>query len=294
MMSCRKILGLVVALVGTGAAPVWAQHGHMHGDGWHGPHGAMGMGFGQGNRGQFFAGAGLGWGGFYGYGFYPPVLGIAPGAFAMPIGPMNPMFMGGQGPLLPVPPPGMVRNQPGALVRRASIRRSDVARATQLVTLGERFFRAANLKKAEERFQQAMRAAPDLAAPHVRLGQVAMVRGHYAEAANQLREAEAAQPGWILTAGDIQSIFGEPAEFARHLARLESYVQAHPDDRDAWLVLGAELFLTGRTTKAADVFKRLDDPRRKPDAALAAFLDASNQSAQEPAKPPAPARDQFK
>jgi cytochrome c-type biogenesis protein CcmH/NrfG len=162
------------------------------------------------------------------------------------------------------------------------------------VTLGERFFRAGNLKKAEERFQQAMRADPDLAAPHVRLGQVAMVRGHYAEAANQLREAETAQPGWIITAGDIQSIFGEPAEFARHLGRLESYVQAHPDDRDAWLVLGAELFLTGRTAKAADVFKRLDDPRRRPDVALAAFLDASNQAAPAPPEPPEPAREQFK
>jgi hypothetical protein len=289
-MSWHKILSLIATILVTFSVPVWGQHGSMHGGSWHGPHGGGVVINGHGNRGQNLAGVGWGWGAYYG--LYPPVLVIAPGAFAMPIGPMNPMLMGGQGPLLAAPPAGFV--PPAPMVRRASIRRVDTARAKTLVTLGERFFRAGNLKKAEERFQQAMKADPDLAAPHVRLGQVAMVRGHYAEAANQLREAEAAQPGWIVTAGDIQSLFGEPAEFARHLGRLESYVQGHPADRDAWLVLGAELFLTGRTTKAADVFKRLDDPRRKADVALAAFLDASNQAARKPPQPPVPAPDAFK
>jgi Tetratricopeptide repeat len=284
MMSHRTILGSAATLIMTIAPAALGQHGSMHGGGMHGPHVGGVVGPGHVNRNLFYAGGG--WGGYY-YGFYPPVLVIAPGAFAMPMGPMNPMWMGGQGPLLQAPPMGMVPNQAAGRVRRASIRRVDLARANQLVTLGERFFRAGNMKKAEERFQQAMKAGPDLAAPHVRLGQVALVRGHYAEAAAQLREAETAQPGWIITSGDIQALYGEPADFAKHLGRLESYVQAHPDDRDAWLVLGAELFLSGRTTKAADVFKRLDDPRRKSDVALAAFLDASNQAAQRPARPAA-------
>jgi cytochrome c-type biogenesis protein CcmH/NrfG len=150
------------------------------------------------------------------------------------------------------------------------------------MTLGDRLFRAGNLKKAEERYHQASRLATDLAAPYVRLAQIAIVRGNYQVAANRLREAETAQPGWLETAPDIQAIYGEPAEFARQISRLESHVQIHPDDRDAWLVLGAEWFLSGRTARAADVFLRLDDPRRKADIALAAFLDASNQ-----ARPPA-------
>ena len=123
-----------------------------------------------------------------------------------------------------------------------------------------------------------MRAAPDLAAPRIRLAQVAIARGNYGEAASRLREAETAEPGWIVNAPDIQSIFGEPTDFTRQIAKLESHVQTHPDDRDAWLVLGAEWFLSGRTAKAADVFKRLEDPARKSDVALSAFLDASNQA----------------
>jgi tetratricopeptide (TPR) repeat protein len=169
---------------------------------------------------------------------------------------------------------------------RANLKHGDPVRAGQLITVGDRLFRAGNLKKADERFQQAMRAAPDLAAPRARLAQVALARGNYTEAANRLREAETAEPGWIITAPDIQSIYGEPAEFARSVARLESYLQVHPDDRDGWLVLGAQWFLTGRTAKAADVFKRLDDPRRKPDVALAAFLAASNQAQSKRPGPP--------
>jgi tetratricopeptide (TPR) repeat protein len=146
------------------------------------------------------------------------------------------------------------------------------------MTVGDRLFRAGNIKKAEERYQQAMRVLSDQAAPYVRLAQIALTRGDYKTAANRLREAETAQPGWIETAPDIQSLYGEPADFSRLIARLESYVQIHPDDRDAWLILGAQWFLTGRTARAADVFLRLDDPHRKPDVALTAFLEASNQA----------------
>jgi len=142
--------------------------------------------------------------------------------------------------------------------------------------MGDRLFRAGKLRNAEERYLQAARLDIASAGPRVRLAQVALVREQYAEAAQRLREAETAQPGWIVTAPDIQAIFGEPAEFASRLARLESYLQAHPNDRDAWLVLGAEWYLSGRTARAADVFLRLDDPARKSDVALAAFLDASN------------------
>jgi tetratricopeptide (TPR) repeat protein len=217
-------------------------------------------------------------------GFYAPIVVIAPGSFVPPVPVMIPPFESGAGPLLPPPPPGLVAPPAKPKSEGANLKHGDPIRAGQLITVGDRLFRAGNLKKAEERYQKAMRAATDLAAPKARLAQVALVRGNYPEAANRLREAEIAEPGWIITAPDIQSIYGEPGEFARILAALESHLQVHPDDRDAWLVLGAEWFLTGRTAKAADVFKRLDDPRRKADVALSAFLAASNQAETQRAK----------
>jgi tetratricopeptide repeat protein len=276
-MARRKLLfaALAILLATTALSqPVQAQ-GH-HGGGMHG---------GQHRRGQFGGfgfGAGFGFGGF-GY-VYSPVFVMGPGMFLAP-----PMMMP-VGPLMPPPLPGMLGPGFNANIPPARVRNADPARAGQLMTVGDRLLRTGNLKKAEERYLQALKAAPDLAAPRVRLVQIAMARGNYTEAANRLREAETAEPGWVITAPDIQAIFGEPTEFTRQIARLESYLQTHPDDRDAWLVLGAEWFLAGRTARAADVFKRLSDPARRPDIALAAFLDASNQAAQRPARAPAQAQ----
>jgi tetratricopeptide (TPR) repeat protein len=185
-----------------------------------------------------------------------------------------------RGPIAPPPPAGLVDPAPGNRPANKAGQKpkpKDCTRASQLVLMGDRLFRGSNIKKAEERYIQATRLDPGSAAPLVGLAQVALVRVQYAEAARRLREAETAQPGWIVTAPDVQSIYGEPGDFARHISRLESHLQVHPDDRDAWLVLGAEWYLSGRTTRAADVFLRLNDPKRMPDIALSAFLHATNQ-----------------
>jgi cytochrome c-type biogenesis protein CcmH/NrfG len=153
-------------------------------------------------------------------------------------------------------------------------RARDANRWKELMTLGDRLFRAGNLIRAAERYEQAIRANPDEADPIVRLAQVALVRGKYGDAALKLREAQNAEPGWLATAADVRALFPEPADFARQVAKLEAHLQARPEDRDGWLVLGALWYLSGRTQKAADVFLRLSD--RRPDATLKAFLAATN------------------
>jgi cytochrome c-type biogenesis protein CcmH/NrfG len=142
-----------------------------------------------------------------------------------------------------------------------------------LITLGDRHFRAKDLRRTTERYEQAVRADPGSAAARVRLAQVALVRGQFTEAANRLREALAAEPDWLARAPDIQDLYGEPSDFKDQVSKLERHLQVNPNDRDAWLVLGAQWFLSGRTRQAADVFLRLSD--RRPDPTLAAFLDAS-------------------
>lgn len=234
----------------------------------------------------FGYGSGIGFGFGYGFGmpYYvvgtpagvvavgSPVIMVAPPGGWPGAGAENRAQVMDRGPILPPPPPGLVAPPAAQAEKKAS--RKDAARSGQMIVFGDRLFRAGNLQKAEERYLQAARLDPGAAAPRLRLAQVALSRENYAQAARRLREAETAQPGWIVTAGDIQALYGEPAEFARLLSRLESHLQVHPGDRDAWLVLGAEWFLSGRTERASNVFLRLKDPRRKPDIALAAFLDA--------------------
>jgi hypothetical protein len=272
------MLGRIIFTIGTciflvGVVSVDVQAAQSRGGSSRGFHGHGGRGRVNGQGWPVFLGTGAG--GIYAP--FPPIFSVGPTLF-FPVGDWNmgqPMLRGG--PLLPAPPPDRVGHGPEANIPPVPAKRSDPARSSQLTTVGDRLFRAGNLKRAEERYQQALRAAPGLAAPHVHLAQLAIARGNYAEAADRLRQAETAQPGWIISAPDIQSIYAEPAAFAQTVTRLESYLQVHPDDRDAWLVLGAQWFLTGRTAKAADVFRRLNDPMRKSDVALSAFLDASNQ-----------------
>ena len=256
MVKRTSAAGVVAVWVAT--VPVFGQSIHHHGGGHHGHCIPIG---------------GIGYPGVFNY--WPPLIaGIGPaGPFAFaPVALVYAPTVVNAG--TPVAGPWLPPTNPmPAPVAVQAPRRKDATKSGQLVTLGDRLFRAGNLKRAEDRYGLAAKAAPDSAAPYVRLAQVAFVRGRYGEAADFLREALTADPGWLAKAPDIQSIYAEPGDFARQIARLESHLQANPADRDAWLVLGAEWFLSGRSRQANDVFLRLTD--RKPDAALAAFLDAA-------------------
>lgn len=216
--------------------------------------------------------------GLYGlpYPYAVPMILVAPGMAPPLFGPMHtppPFYSTGVGAAGPWPPPDAAPPQVPVVEERARPRRTDPARSSQLVTIGDRMFRKGDLRRAAERYTQAMGADPAASAPRVHLAQVALLRGQYVEAADRYREAMTVEPGWLVNAPDIQSIYGEPADFARLIARLETHLQVEPNDRDAWLVLGAQYYLSGRTRQASDIFLRLSD--RKADATLAAFIDAS-------------------
>ena len=124
----------------------------------------------------------------------------------------------------PMPPPALLANPMAPPAGEAAKpRRPDPPRGAQLVTLGDRNFRAGNVHRAAERYTQAIAADPTAAAPRVRMAQIALCRGQFAEAANHYRDAMIAEPGWLIHAPDIQAIYGEPADFAKQIAKLESH-----------------------------------------------------------------------
>jgi hypothetical protein len=203
----------------------------------------------------------------------PPIVVNLPGPPAAPFDPTDPAAEAD-------PLAGQPEAQARAILRARfrndaapAIAHPKLERAEERLTVGDRLFRVSEFRRAAERYRQAIVANPSDARPYVRLAQVAVARGEYREAADRLREAQAVEPGWMARARDVQNLFGDPARFARVLNAIESHLQTHPDDRDAWLVLGAELYLTGRADRAWDCFLRLTD--QPPDATLAAFLDAA-------------------
>jgi hypothetical protein len=203
----------------------------------------------------------------------PPVFVVVPvGYFPPPV--VQPILVGqpGGGLMLPNPSQQWMAQPPARTQTKP-----DPAKSSGLLAVGDNLFRATNYRRAEWRYEQAVKANPNAAAPRIRLAQIALIRGDYHEAAEQIRAAMTAEPGWLVNASDIQALFPEPTDFAKALAKLESHLQGHPNDRDGWLVLGAEWYLSGRVRQSADVFARLND--RKPDATLAAFLDATTPDA---------------
>ncbi len=295
----RSALWALVAVTAAGMlVPTGREaraQGH-HGGGF--GHGGFGHGWGGG------FGFGGGFGGFGGGGFVvmpafgPPTFMVIPpsplpsqgylwpGASIDPNGEVRMRGRMGSSPPLgrrlagPLPPADLARehNLPAweaPAARKVAVVKNtvDPAHARLLGTYGDRLFRGGNLKRAEERYEQALKAMPEAVEPRIRLAQVAICRGRYDEAARYLRDAIVLDPGWPARASDIRAIYGEPDDFNKQVARLESHLQTNPSDRDAWLVLGVQLYLSDRPGRAADVFLRLSD--RKPDPALAALIDAA-------------------
>ena len=281
-------------------SPAMAQHHHgsmvmraplhdrdNHNGPWHpgpnpvpAPSPVIGGGFGGGFLGGGFYGGGIAGGGFFGgnnlFVPQPAVIGV-PVFVPMAVPVTFAAGGGGQGGLrLPMPSQALQiahAENGGAVVTRT--RRASPTRARELVLIAARSFRANDVHRAAERLQLAIKADPASPMPHLHMVQVSIVRGDYQAAAESLRMAVtvAKNREWLSNAPDIQAIYSEPADFAKQLAKLESHLQVHPNDRDAWFVLGAQWYFSGRTQQAADVFQRLTD--RRPDEALAAFLDAA-------------------
>jgi hypothetical protein len=246
-----------------------------------GGHGGGGSGHGHGH----VFGLGAVGSGVYSWPYFGSFgIGGVPTLYSSPVLVFAPQFVApgpAIGPGLP-PPAGLARRANFALPQRPPLvndlpKPSDTARARQLATYGDRLFRSGNLHRAGERYEQALRADSGSTAALVGLSQVAIARGQFAEAAERFRQTLEAQPNWLVNAPDVQALYGEPSDFAKSIARIESHLQASPNDREAWFVLGVQWYLSGRTSKAADVFLRLSD--RKADPALAAFLEATTPDA---------------
>ncbi len=199
-----------------------------------------------------------------GGGFFGPI----PGPTVVPAVP-TPMMVPAPLPVPALPPP---RLPVGVLPARPAPR-PDPGRAAELVRLGDRHFRAGDLPRASQRYQQAITAQPGMGQPRARMAQVELARGRYREAVDQLRAADTAEPGWIAFADSVRELYPEPADYHGMIAGIEAHLQAHPLDRDAWTMLGTQWLLSGHRQRAADVFLRLTD--QPPDRLLETLLTLS-------------------
>lgn len=164
---------------------------------------------------------------------------------------------------VPVPVPTQVEAPQVNLPRPIGVNR-DLAKEKDLILRGDRFFKAGKVGQAIDRFKQAIKANPDSFQARLRLSEIAFDKGNYAEAASWLHEAVAADPRGLEKPTNVEAMFVEPEDFQKAIERLETHLQAKPEDRDAWMVLGVQHLLSGHPDRASDAFLRLDPDRDDP------------------------------
>lgn len=140
----------------------------------------------------------------------------------------------------------------------------DILKERDQIQRGDRLFKAGKPGPASERYKQAIKANPDSFQARLRLSEVSFSKGDYADAASWIHEAIAADPVGLEKHANVEAMFAEPDDFKDAIDRLETHLQAKPEDRDGWMVLGVQHLLTGHPDRASDAFLRLDPDRADP------------------------------
>lgn len=155
--------------------------------------------------------------------------------------------------------------------------RTDAPRHNQLASLS---FRLMDLDAANRHVSSALEMSPDFAPGRVTLAMIHAARGELEAAEEELRRAEAIDPGWHelpFARANVWAMRGQRAEqmgradraeaaYARVLEYGQSVLEAHPHDLDARLRIGVLFRLAGRYDEmrriARDVLERTPPSRR--------------------------------
>lgn len=129
--------------------------------------------------------------------------------------------------------------------------------AERYLGLGDRAFRDERFADAVYYYTRATELEPEVGVLYLVLSDALFSTGDYAYAAYAVRRAIDLDP--LLIAGDVdkRSFYAEPAAFDRQLAVLATFLEEHPADEDARLVLAVNQLFAGAPAAAMDT---LEDP----------------------------------
>jgi hypothetical protein len=121
--------------------------------------------------------------------------------------------------------------------------------------LGDRAFREGRYTDAVQFYAKAVEFAPDQGALYLVLSDALFAAGDYHYGAYAIRRALELDPALIQSEIDKHGFYHDPRLFDEQLAALERYVNEHPSDRDARLVLALNYLLGGRPVDSVRVLE---------------------------------------
>ena len=149
-------------------------------------------------------------------------------------------------------------------------------RATgQYLTLGDQAFRDGRFADAVHFYARAVQFTPDNGVLWLVLSDGLFATGDYHYGAFALRKALALEPGLAESPVDKRDFYADAGDFDRQLAVLEGFVQDHPSDTDARLMLAANYLFGSRPAAAVDLIEGPGSEALRADAAAGVLLEAA-------------------
>jgi hypothetical protein len=129
--------------------------------------------------------------------------------------------------------------------------------ADRYLTLGDRAFRDERFADAVYYYTRATELEPETGVLYLVLSDALFATGDFAYAAYAVRRAIDLDPMLVSGGVDKRSFYADPKAFDRQLAVLELFLEEHPADGDARLVLAVNQLFAGAPAAAVDT---LEDP----------------------------------
>ena len=147
--------------------------------------------------------------------------------------------------------------------------------AERYLTLGDSAFREGRFGDAAQFYAKAVEYAPEEGVLHLVLADALFATGDYHYAAYAIRRAFELDPSLAEAIVDKHGFYTDPADFDRHIARAELFLQENQDDADARLVLAANYLFGNRPAAAVDLLESVSALSLRTDTAAATILAAA-------------------
>jgi tetratricopeptide (TPR) repeat protein len=152
-----------------------------------------------------------------------------------------------------------------------------VRAASQYLTLGDQAFRDGRYADSVHFYAKAIEYQPQDGVLYLVLSDALFATGDYHYGAYALRKALELDPSQARKVVDKHGFYGDPTEFDRQLAVLETYLVDHPGDTDARLLLAANYLFGGRPAAAVDLLESPAGEAVRSSAAGALILSSAKE-----------------
>jgi hypothetical protein len=172
---------------------------------------------------------------------------------------------------------------PGPAHLRARSNGASRARANQFMNFGDEHFRKQKYNDALERYKDASKSAPDLAAPYFRQAFAWAAMTKYDQAAKALHRGLSIDANWPAADFHLKQLYGDNRlAKATHWEAIAKAATDNPQDSDLLFLLAVELYCDGQHDRSRAFFQRAKTLEPGDLSHIKAFLSQLNAAAAQP------------